>query len=136
MDADSEGEEGKYYVWTADEVLNALSPADAELAFHIYGLKPEGNFPNSNGKNVLHIAEPLQDIADYKGLTIDELIMQMGKIRNALFKERKKRVPPAIDDKVLVDWNGLMIAALSPKPAAYSTKQNTLKPPRKPQTSY
>lgn len=117
QDADSEGEEGKYYLWTTDEVLGALSAADAELAFHLYGLKPEGNYLDDthrrNGKNILHIAEPLDELASYKGLTVDELIMQMGKIRNALFRERQKRVAPAVDDKVLTDWNGLMIAALA-----------------------
>ncbi len=117
QDADSEGEEGKFYLWTVDEVLDVLAPADAELAVHLYGLKPEGNYldetGHSNGKNILHIAEPLEDLAAYKGLTVDELIMQMGKIRNALFEARQKRVAPAVDDKVLADWNGLMIAALA-----------------------
>ena len=117
QDADSEGEEGKFYLWTVDEVLDVLSPADAELAVHLYGLKPEGNYisetRHTNGKNILHIAEPLEDLAAYKGLIVDELIMQMGKIRNALFEARQKRVAPATDDKVLADWNGLMIAALA-----------------------
>ncbi len=117
QDADSEGEEGKFYLWTVDEVLDVLSPADAELAVHLYGLKPEGNFLDAarhyEGKNILHIAEPLQELASYKGLTVDELVMQMGKIRNALFEARQKRVAPAVDDKVLTDWNGLMIAALA-----------------------
>ncbi len=117
QDADSEGEEGKFYLWTVDQVLDVLAPADAELAVHLYGLKPEGNFPDEkghlNGKNILHIAEPLGDLAAYKGLTVDELIAQMGKIQNALFEARKKRVAPAVDDKVLADWNGLMIAALA-----------------------
>jgi hypothetical protein len=117
QDADSEGEEGKYYLWTVNEVLAALSPADAELAIHIYGLKPEGNYLDDkrhyNGENILHIAEPLEDLAAYKGLTVDEFIMQMGKIQRILFKARQKRVAPAVDDKVLADWNGLMIAALA-----------------------
>jgi len=113
QDADSEGEEGKFYLWTVDEVLDVLPPADAELAVHIYGLKREGNFLMSKGKNILHIAEPLEELAAYKGLTIDELILNMGKIRKELFEARKKRVAPSIDDKVLTDWNGLMVAALA-----------------------
>ena len=100
-----------------DEVLDTLPPADAELAVHIYGLKPEGNFIDasgrSNGKNILHIAEPLEELAPYMGLTLQELIDRLHTIREALFEARKKRVPPAIDDKVLTDWNGLMIAALA-----------------------
>jgi uncharacterized protein len=113
QDADTEGEEGKYYLWTVDEVLDTLPPADAELAIHIYGLKPEGNFPGSNGKNILHIAEPLEELAPYKGLTLQELIDRLHTIREALFEARKKRPAPALDDKVLTDWNGLMIAALA-----------------------
>jgi hypothetical protein len=113
QDADSEGEEGKFYLWTIDEVFDVLPLADAELAVHLYGLKREGNFLMSGGKNILHIAEPLEDLAAYKGLTIDELILRMGKIRNGLSRARKKRVAPSIDDKVLTDWNGLMVAALA-----------------------
>ena len=117
QDADTEGEEGKFYLWTMDEVLDTLPPADAELAVHIYGLKPEGNFIDpsgrSNGKNILKIAEPLEELAPYMGLTLQELIDRLHTIREALFEARKKRVPPAIDDKVLTDWNGLMIAALA-----------------------
>jgi uncharacterized protein len=116
-DADSEGEEGKFYVWTTEEVLNVLQPADSDLAVHIYGLKAEGNFLSDlgtrNGKNILHFDESLQDLAPYKGLTLDELISRVHSIRESLFETRKKRVPPAKDDKVLTDWNGLMIAALA-----------------------
>lgn len=117
QDADTEGEEGKFYLWTIDEVLDTLSPADADLAVHIYGLKPEGNFPDNsgkqNGKNILHIAESLEELAPYKGLTLQELITRLHSIRDQLFEARKKRLPPAIDDKVLTDWNGLMITALA-----------------------
>src|SRR5208283_3712178 len=113
QDADSEGEEGKYYLWTMQEVLDALPPSDADLAVHLFGLKAEGNFPGSNGENILHLAEPLDELASYKGLTLDELIVRSGKIQNILFEARKKRIAPAVDDKVLTDWNGLMIAALA-----------------------
>jgi uncharacterized protein YyaL (SSP411 family) len=116
QDADTEGEEGKFYLWTMDEVLDTLSPADADLAVHIYGLKPQGNFIESgkqNGKNILHIAESLEELAPYKGLTLEELIARVHNIRDALFEARKKRLPPATDDKILTDWNGLMVAALA-----------------------
>ena len=116
QDADTEGEEGKFYLWTMDEVLDTLSPADADLAVHIYGLKQQGNFIESgkqNGKNILHIAESLEELAPYKGLTLQELIARLHNIRDALFEARKKRLPPATDDKILTDWNGLMVAALA-----------------------
>jgi uncharacterized protein YyaL (SSP411 family) len=113
QDADTEGEEGKFYLWTMDEVLDTLNPADADLAVHIYGLKQQGNFPDGSGKNILHIAESLEELAPYKGLTLEELIARVHNIRDALFEARKKRLPPATDDKILTDWNGLMIAALA-----------------------
>ena len=113
QDADTEGEEGKFYLWTTDEVFDILNPADAELAVHIFGLKSQGNFPGARGKNILHIAEPLDELAPYKGLTLPELVSRLHAIRDDLFKARKKRVLPSTDDKVLTDWNGLMIAALA-----------------------
>ena len=113
QDADSEGEEGKFYMWKLDQVLDVLSPADAELAVHVYGLNEKGNFRDSKGKNILYIAESLEQLAPYEGLTLPELIDRLHGIRTALFEARKKRVPPATDDKVLTDWNGLVIAALA-----------------------
>jgi len=113
QDADSEGEEGKFYLWTIDQILDTLPSADAELAMHIYGLKPEGNFQGTNGKNIIHIAEPLEELAPYEGLTLQELIDRIHSIRQSLFEARKKRVPPATDEKVLTDWNGMMVAALA-----------------------
>ncbi len=113
QDADSEGEEGKFYMWTLDQVLDVLSPSDAELAVHVYGLNEKGNFRDSKGKNILYIAESLEQLAPYEGLALPELIARLHGIRTALFEARKKRVPPATDDKVLTDWNGLVIAALA-----------------------
>ena len=113
QDADSEGEEGKFYLWTIDQILDTLPAADAELAMHIFGLKAEGNFQGAKGKNILHIAEPLEELAPYEGLTPQELIDRIHNIRQKLFEIRKKRGPPATDEKVLTDWNGMMIAALA-----------------------
>ena len=115
-DADSEGEEGKFYLWTLDEVKQAVGE-DADLAIKLFGVKAEGNYyepPNGKtGKNILHLALPLEQVAAESNLTMDALIGKLGKITNALFQVREKRVHPAKDDKVLVDWNGLMIAALA-----------------------
>lgn len=115
-DADSEGEEGKFYLWTLNEVKQATGK-DADLAIKLFGVKAEGNYfeaPNGKtGKNILHLAMPLEQVASESNLTLDALIRKFGKITNSLFQVREKRVHPAKDDKVLVDWNGLMIAALA-----------------------
>jgi uncharacterized protein YyaL (SSP411 family) len=115
-DADSEGEEGKFYLWTLDEVKQATGD-DADLAIKLFGVKAEGNYfepPNGKtGKNILHLAMPLEQVASESNLTIYALIGKLGKITNSLFQVREKRVHPAKDDKVLVDWNGLMIVALA-----------------------
>jgi uncharacterized protein YyaL (SSP411 family) len=116
-DADSEGEEGKFYLWTEEEIRKALSPQDADLAVKLFGVEAAGNYAEAirkrNGENILHLARPLDQIASESHLTLDELIFKLGKIRNLLFETRKSRVHPAKDDKILVDWNGLMIAALA-----------------------
>ena len=90
---------------------------DADLAVKLFDVKAEGNYyepPNGkSGKNILHLAVPLEQVASESNLTMDELIGKLAKITSTLFKVREKRVHPAKDDKVLVDWNGLMIAALA-----------------------
>ena len=115
-DADSEGEEGKFYLWTLDEIRQATQE-DTELAIKFFGVKSEGNYyepqKGKTGKNILHLATPLEQVASESKLIMDELIGKLAKITNALFQYREKRVHPAKDDKVLVDWNGLMIAALA-----------------------
>jgi uncharacterized protein YyaL (SSP411 family) len=116
-DADSEGEEGKFYLWSEDEIRELLPPENAGLAIKIFGVEASGNFAEAirkrTGKNILHFNKPLQTLASESNLTIDNLISRFGKIRNLMFKAREKRVHPDKDDKILVDWNGLMIAALA-----------------------
>ncbi|MCW4023855.1 MAG: thioredoxin domain-containing protein [Candidatus Bathyarchaeota archaeon] len=116
QDADSEGEEGKYYLWTTQEIQNVLSEEDFALASELFWLKPEGNYLERGswtGKNILHMPMPLEGIAQNNNLTLEQLILRMGKILNQIYDVRKKRIPPATDTKVLTDWNGLMIAALA-----------------------
>ncbi|MFB3889816.1 MAG: thioredoxin domain-containing protein [Candidatus Bathyarchaeia archaeon] len=116
-DADSEGVEGKFYVWTEKEIRDALPAEDATLATRVFTVKPEGNFSEPgktrSGENILHIAQPLEQTAQELGLTLDELILRIGGIQRALMAARDKRVRPSKDDKILTDWNGLMIAALA-----------------------
>ena len=111
------GKEGKFYLWTLTEIQEALSPQEADLAVKLFGVTAEGNYPEAvrgrTGKNILHFAVPIETLAQEQNLTLDQFIGKLAKIVNALFKARELRVHPAKDDKVLVDWNGLMIAALA-----------------------
>jgi len=116
-DADSEGEEGKFYMWTEEEIRNSLLPEDANLAVSLFGIRPEGNYvepgKNRTGLNILHWEKSLEQVARESQLTVDETIHNLGRICTRLFEARKKRVHPLKDDKVLADWNGLMIAAMA-----------------------
>jgi uncharacterized protein YyaL (SSP411 family) len=102
LDADSEGEEGKFYVWSLDEVIRILGPENAAFFAAHYDVSPEGNF---EGHNILNRLKGLPRSAE------DEARLVM--LRSMLHKEREKRVRPGLDDKLLADWNGLMIAALA-----------------------
>src|SRR4030066_486996 len=116
-DADSEGEEGKFYVWTMEEIHDALSPEDAELAVKVFAVEPRGNFNEPgvvrSGKNIPHLPKPIEQLASESGLTVDALIPRLSRIQKTLFEAREKRVHPAKDNKILTDWNGLTIAALA-----------------------
>ena len=100
FDADSEGEEGRYYVWTEDEV-DSLLGADSAVFKKAYGVTPGGNW---EGRCILNRRGGLFD---------RDLEDRLARCRTRLLEARAKRVPPAWDDKVLADWNGLMIAALA-----------------------
>jgi len=102
LDADSEGEEGKFYVWSYDEVMQQLGEEDGEIFARHYDVTREGNF---EGHNILNRLKPLpRSEADEARLAAS---------RTKLLKVRDTRVRPGLDDKVLADWNGLMIAALA-----------------------
>lgn len=117
-DADSEGEEGKFFLWSEQEIQEALSSEDANLAMKIYSVEARGNYfdpakNGRNGKNILHLSRPLSESAKESNMTMDELCSRINKIRQTLYKVREKRVHPAKDDKILTDWNGLTIAAFA-----------------------
>jgi uncharacterized protein YyaL (SSP411 family) len=113
-DADSEGIEGKFYLWTVDDVQAALSADDAELFIDVYGLEPQGNFHEEvPAANIAHLRRTIADYAVEKNMQEAELRERLEKIRVTLFDNREKRIHPHKDDKILVDWNGLMIAALA-----------------------
>jgi uncharacterized protein YyaL (SSP411 family) len=115
-DADSEGVEGKFYVWTREEVVDTLGEPAGEMFCRVYEIRPDGNFSNPHcppGTNIPHRTRPLSHWAGEFGLWEDELRSQLETARQRLFAARERRVRPFKDDKILTDWNGLMIAALA-----------------------
>ena len=117
-DADSEGEEGKFYLWTKDEAERILSKEEEELASTVFNMTEEGNYTaeatgKETGGNILYLKKPLAEIASDLAIPLDELGQKLEEARAKLFSARTKRVHPHKDDKILTDWNGLMIAALA-----------------------
>ena len=110
-DADSEGEEGKCYVWTPQEIAQRLGSEKAELFNRFYGVTAEGNF--EHGTSILHIEQPLEMFAKLKGLEPGAFAQQLASSRERLLAVRAARVRPHRDDKILTSWNGLMIASLA-----------------------
>jgi uncharacterized protein len=117
-DADSEGLEGKFYLWTANEVRRLLSADEADLVARAFNVSTEGNFAEAGssgpeGENILHLPEPLAVIASRLGISVQESESRWQAARAKLFEARESRVRPHKDDKTLIDWNGLMIAAFA-----------------------
>lgn len=111
IDADTEGEEGKFYVWTKDEIFRILDDEDAELFCAFYGILLRGNL--ENGKNVLIVSSLVDDLAKKYNLNADEIKSKLGSARQRLNDVRNQRVHPHVDDKILASWNGLTIKALA-----------------------
>jgi len=117
-DADSEGEEGKFYVWDKKELIDILGQDSGEKLAEIYGFKVEGNFQDeasgkNNGKNIPHYAIKIEKLSKKFNMSKNNFEKFIIEQRNKLFDARKSRVHPLKDDKILTDWNGLMIAALA-----------------------
>lgn len=115
-DADSEGEEGKFFVWTIDEVREILQslademPDAAEFAVEYWGMTPEGNF---EGRNILHLPNDPALVAQRLGLSSAALQERVAAIRDRLYAARTQRIAPGLDDKILTAWNGMMLASLA-----------------------
>ncbi|HUF75122.1 MAG TPA: hypothetical protein VMM35_02540, partial [Longimicrobiales bacterium] len=109
-DADSEGEEGLFYVWTPEEVEALLEPDDARLFARLYDVTPTGNF---EGRSILHLPHEPDAVAQAEGIDPEELRRRMAAARRALLEARAEREPPFRDDKVLVSWNALAIRAFA-----------------------
>jgi len=110
-DADSEGEEGRYYVWTPEEFEEVLGPDLAEVAMARFGVRAGGNF--EGGTTVLAVAADVPDLARRFGRSEAEIGRMLAEARKRLLERRRRRIPPATDDKVLAGWNGLAIGALA-----------------------
>ncbi len=108
-DADSEGVEGKFYVWPAAEIREILGD-DAPVLMAYYGVTEQGNW---EGHNILHLPRSPQETAVSLNLSLDELEAKMSGLRQKLYDARAQRVWPGLDDKVLTNWNGLMLAAFA-----------------------
>ena len=117
-DADSEGEEGKFYVWSKEELEKILDKEELDLTIKIFSIEESGNYleeasGKKTNKNILH----LRKFSD------KEILEEIEKIRLTLFKTREKRIHPRKDDKILTDWNGLLIAALAKGAVAFQEKK-------------
>lgn len=111
QDADSEGEEGKFFVWRPDEIEDVVGQEAALLFCDAYGVTPQGNF--EKGTSVLHAAMSLEALADKHGLSADEAARRLEEARHLLFQARERRVKPGTDEKVITGWNALMISAFA-----------------------
>ncbi len=113
LDADSEGEEGKFYVWSYDEIRRIVSPENFDLFARVYDVTPRGNW---EGRIVLNRRRQLT-------LLDEESERFLAQERARLFSARSRRVPPARDDKVLASWNGLAVSALARAALAFDRRE-------------
>lgn len=118
IDSESDAEEGKYYVWTYDEIVKVLGNDDGKLFANVYGVDPHGNFKeeatgHSSQNNVLHLSTTLEKFADENSLDESDLDKRLSTMRAKLLIVRQQREYPHLDDKVVAAWNGLMIEGLA-----------------------
>jgi uncharacterized protein len=110
QDADSEGHEGKFFVWTADEINEVLGDDDAKLFRAYYNVTVPGNF---EGKNILNVTRPIEAVAAATSVTVDHLQTVLDSSIAKLFAVREQRIKPDRDEKILTAWNGLMLASFA-----------------------
>ena len=117
-DADSEGEEGKFYLWAEEELRQILKKEEAELIIRVFNIEENGNFTEPGeevrtGKNIPYLRKSLIELASELNIPEKAFRAQLEAVRQKLFAVRNNRIHPLKDDKILVDWNGLMVAAFS-----------------------
>ncbi len=122
LDADSDGEEGKFYVWTKAQIETILGdPKTAEIFDAYYEVKEKGNW--EAGKNILYRRKSASQIAKQYKLSVEELDELISKAKDQLFQERSSRVRPALDDKILTSWNALMLKGYVDAYQAFGKKE-------------
>ncbi|MCU0622081.1 MAG: thioredoxin domain-containing protein, partial [Gemmatimonadales bacterium] len=109
-DADSEGEEGRFFVWTPAQVHEVVDPADAALVLDWFDIREGGNW---EGHAIPNTPQPLATVAARHGITETDASARIARARDRLLRARAQRVPPALDDKILTAWNGLMLGAMA-----------------------
>ena len=129
-DADSEGEEGKFYLWKTEEIRKILGE-DADDLIDLFQIKDNGNFLDpfkgeNHEENIFHLLKTAAEFADENNLNDAELSVKVPESLKKLFIEREKRIHPYKDDKILTDWNGLMIAALAKAGAVFGEEKFVL----------
>jgi hypothetical protein len=115
LDADSEGHEGRYYVWESAE-LDALLGEDASLLRAYWSVTPEGNF---EGRNILNVPRDPEEVAREQDVTVPELRTAIDRATRILYDARERRIRPARDEKILAGWNGLMLRGLAEAARAF-----------------
>ena len=110
QDADSEGHEGKFFVWSREEIVDALGEADAKIFCRYYNVTEAGNF---EGQNILNVTNPLDKVAADLNTPVDAARKTLAGGRQKLFEIRERRIKPGRDEKVLTAWNGLMLASFA-----------------------
>ncbi|MCC7460771.1 MAG: thioredoxin domain-containing protein, partial [Proteobacteria bacterium] len=109
-DADSEGVEGKFFIWSPEEIIEILGAQDAQTFIEYYGVTPHGNFEE---KNIFFITQSLEEFAKKKSWDLPETVSKFENWKKKMWEARSKRIPPLTDDKIIVSWNGLMISAFA-----------------------
>ena len=109
-DADSEGEEGTFFIWTPEELVEVLGEEEADLAKQVWNVTDAGNFED---KNILHIFGSLSDVAEARDMSVESLIEKIDVMSDALLQARQSREKPLRDEKIITAWNGMMITAFA-----------------------
>jgi uncharacterized protein YyaL (SSP411 family) len=129
-DADSEGEEGKFYTWQWEELQRHFEIEDLKFASKVFNIQESGNFSEEmtgtkTGANILHLTRSMDELAEELGMDMGDFEARLESLRKKLFGLREKRERPLRDDKILTDWNGLMIAALAKASRAFNRQDYT-----------